>query len=96
MAFWVGVVAFAVIVGLAIKVYWPVSFAWDFNGYRLVNDFVDAEKDGEVMMRDLAIWAEDDYTKNRTTLATLYRLQSGAFLAFGLEVLALAVHLAVD
>src|SRR5262245_66512627 len=42
-AFWVAVAAFALIAMLTIVVYWPVNWFYDFDGYELVNEYVDAD-----------------------------------------------------
>lgn len=97
MAFWIAVGAFGSAAAATIGAYWPVSFAWDFNGYELVNTYVDADpkQSDDFVMRELAVHAADDYRENQIRLNRLFTLQSFALLAFGVEVGALLVNLAV-
>jgi hypothetical protein len=77
--------------------YWPVSFPWDFDGYQLVATYVDANPPAtdEFVMRELALHAAADYQENRATLNRLFTLQSVALAAFGVEVGALLLNLAL-
>jgi hypothetical protein len=97
-AFWVAVAAFATIAMVTIRVFWPIDFAADFDGYDLVNTYVDQEpalEDDEVM-REIAIHAADDYLQNRDQLDRLFNLQSLALLAFAIEIAGLLAGLALE
>jgi hypothetical protein len=96
-AFWLAVLAFAVIAIATVVVYWPVSFPWDFDGYQLVATYVDANPPAtdDFVMRELALHAAADYQENRATLNRLFTFQSVALAAFGLEVGALLLNLAL-
>ena len=95
--FWIAVAAFVTISVATIIVYWPVSFPWDFDGYKLVSTYVDVDpaKSEDFVMRELAVHAADDYRANRDTLNRLFTLQSIALAAFGLEIGALLLNLAI-
>jgi hypothetical protein len=97
-AFIVATVAFATIAIMTIVGFWGVRFGWDFDAYELVTDYVDADpqQSPEFMMRELAVHAGDDYVANKTKLDRLYRFQSVALLAFGVEIAALMYHLALE
>ena len=97
LAFWVAVLAFGTMAAVTIRAFWPVTFAWDFDGYAVVNTYVDVQSrpSDEFVMRELAVHAADDYQDNRTRLDRLMTLQSLALVAFGAEVGALLVNLAV-
>jgi hypothetical protein len=97
-AFWLGVIAFAAIAATTVWAYWPIEFAWDFDGYKMINAYVDAEPPAtdDFVVRELAVHATDDYRENRRRLDRLYALQSFALLAFGVEVVALLVNLAAE
>jgi len=97
IAFWLAVGAFAVIAVATVVVYWPVSFPWDFDGYQLVATYVDAKPPAadDFVMRELALHAAADYQENRATLNRLFTFQSVALAAFGLEVGALLLNLAL-
>jgi hypothetical protein len=96
-AFWVAVAAFGLAAVATIIAYWPVTFAWDFDGYELVSNYVDRKPPAteDFVMRELAVHAADDYGENRQRLNRLFTLQSFALLAFGVEVGALLINLAV-
>lgn len=98
VAFWIAVVAFAGVAAVAIRVYWPVEFAWDFNGYELVSSYVDSDPpmSDDAVMRDLAVHATDDHAANRECLEKLYNRQSLALMLFGVEVIALLIHLVAE
>ena len=97
LGFWVAVAAFVAAAAASVIAYWPVAFAWDFDGYELVRNYVDRVPAAteDFVMRELAIHASDDYGDNRRRLQHLCTLQSFTFLAFGVEVGALLVNLAV-
>lgn len=101
MFFWVAVAAFAVVVGMTIRVYWPVEFPWDFDAHNLVQNYVDrhSQVTDDEMMRALAIYAGDAYQQNRRTLdgwVGLWGAQTVALVAFGTESLALLINLVVN
>jgi hypothetical protein len=96
VAFWVALAAFSLIVIATILVHWPVVFAWDFDGYRLVRTYVDQTPPAadDFVMRELAVHAMDGYLLNQRHLRRLEALQSLALLAFGVEIAALLINLA--
>ncbi len=97
-SFWIAALAFGAIAVLTILVYWPVAFAYDFDGYEDVGTYVDSDPPWapDKMMRELAIHATDDYQDNRHVLDMLYNDQSLALALFGVEVAGLLAHLAWD
>lgn len=96
--FWVAVAAFALIAILAVLVYRPVAFPSDFDGYKLVAEYVDPtpRAEADFVMRELAVHAADNHRANRQTLDRLWQLQSLAFLFFAAEVIALLTNMALE
>jgi hypothetical protein len=88
--------AFGLIAGMTVVGYWPIEFAWDFNAYSLVSNYVDAGLDDDEGMRELAVHAGDDYETNRPKLNRLHHVQQIALVAFALEAGALLFHLALE
>jgi hypothetical protein len=95
--FWVAVAAFAFLALATIWVYRPVEFQYSFDGYRLVQTYVDADQPPteDFMMRELAVHGADDYSENKAVLNQLWTVQSAAFAGFGVEIVALVLNLAV-
>jgi hypothetical protein len=77
-----------------IWVYWPVEFQYSFNGYELVQTYVDAKhpRTEDFMMRELAVHGTDDYNDNQRVLNRLWSVRSAAFLGFGVEIVALVLN----
>ncbi len=96
--FWAAVSAFTLLALVTVLVYRPVDFLLDFDGYKLVSEYVDPDPqpDSDFVMRELAVHAADNHRVNKTTLERLWRLQSIALLLFGAEVVALLVNIAVE
>ena len=90
-SFWLSVVAFGLIALITIRVYWPVAWFYDFDGYELINEYVDTEPSwsAEQMARELTIHAAEKYLDNRRALDRLYNYESTALVLFGIEVLTL-------
>jgi hypothetical protein len=95
--FWVAVAVFALLAVATIWVYWPVDFQYSFNGFRLVQTYVDANPlpTEDFMMRELAVHGTDDYNANQGVLNRLWSIQSVAFVLFGVEIVALVLNVAV-
>ena len=83
---------------MAVVAYWGITFAWDFDAYDLVTNYVDCNppRTEEFMMRELAVHAGDDYVENKAPLDRLQIVQSVALLAFGAEVLAVMYHVGLE
>lgn len=98
VAFGVAIAAFSAVALMTILVYWPIDFAWDFDGYQLVGAYVDQDPplSDDFVMRELAVHASDGYRANRERLNRLFTLQSVALVAFGFEVAALLVNLVLE
>lgn len=90
-SFWLSVVAFGLIALITIRVYWPVDWFYDFDGYELINEYVDTDPSwsAEQMARELTIHAAEKYLDNRRALDRLYNYESTALVLFGIEVLTL-------
>ena len=71
--------------------YWPVDWFYDFDGYELINEYVDTDPSwsAEQMARELTIHAAEKYLDNRRALDRLYNYESTALVLFGIEVLTL-------
>jgi hypothetical protein len=95
--FWVAVAAFVFLAFATIRVYWPVEFQYSFDGYELVQTYVDARhpRTEDFMMRELAVHGMDDYNDNLIALNRLWTWQSAALAGFGAEIVALVLNLAV-
>jgi hypothetical protein len=94
--FWVAVASFAVMALVSVRIYWPVAFWYDFVDQQLSTAYIGSGKDADSMFSDLSILGEQRYTANRVALTWRWHLQNIAFIAFGLEVAGLLLHLAAD
>lgn len=94
--FWIAVVSFAVMALVSVRIYWPVDFWYDFVDQQLTTAYIKVEKDADSMFSDLSDVGEQRYTANRAALTWRWHLQNIAFIAFGLEVAGLLLHLAAD
>jgi hypothetical protein len=95
--FWIAVGAFALLALATIRVYWPVDFQYSFNGYQLVQTYVDARypRTVDFMMRELTLHGADNYEDNQEVLNRLWTWQTRALVLFGVEIVALILNLAV-
>ncbi len=96
--FWIAVAAFVFLALATIRVYWPVDFQYSFNGFELVQTYIDVDPPPpteDFMLRELAIHGMDDYNENQTALNNLWTWQSAALTGFGVEVIGLVLNLAV-
>jgi hypothetical protein len=96
--FWIAVGAFALLALVTIAVYLPVEFQYSFDGYRLIQTYVDAPAPPateEFMLRELTVHGADDYKQNLDVLNRLWTWQAVALALFGIEIVALVLNLAV-
>ena len=76
-SFWLSVVAFGLIALITIRVYWPVDWFYDFDGYELINEYVDTDPSwsAEQMARELTIHAAEKYLDNRRAFGPVVQLR---------------------
>jgi len=93
--FWLAVGAFAVVGAIAIIVYWPVRWFYDFDGDDLIAEYVDVDPPWtqEDTFRELALHATESYADNRTVLDRLYWYQGAALVFFGIEIIGLLLNI---
>ena len=75
----------AVIAPLTLSAYWRVGWYSPFSGADLVREDVDVDPPGttDVMMRDRALFATDNYERNAAVIQRLVGIRTSAVFVFG-------------
>jgi hypothetical protein len=92
--FWAGVAAFASVFAAVIGIYRTRDWKAVFDSKELVS-YVDHGIAVGTMLRDLAIWAHENYNDNDAVLRQMRRLLTVGFVGLGVEVTAFLLNLVV-
>jgi hypothetical protein len=84
--FALGTLAFLALVVLAMWIQQSTDWNDTFNGYELIDAYVDRGVEADVMFRDLTIFGQDDYGSNSDRLERVYSLLRWAIGLMALEI----------
>lgn len=84
--FGLGTVAFLALVVLAMWLQQSNDWNDTFNGYELIDSYVDRGVDADVMLRDLTIFGQDDYGSNSDRLERSYSVVRWAIGLMAVEI----------